>query len=400
VLLSFASIKLDLPDFYMVLAGGAQVAVEGQVHFDRYRTVMKRLNEIPGRALTKEQTSVTEKFLAACLPHVVGQANFRANPDYFRRQCTEVSTTAMLACLMPRRFGKTTATASFVGAVMLSSPRIAIVVFSPTQRQSSMLTTAIKTLIQLIAPKLDRAVTILKDNEETIVLRFDNQREYCTLCSYPSSERGVRGATGDMVIGEEFMQLDPAFFRKVIVPMLGVADTTLLCISTPLGADSYYDELVKTRDTLGQPLFEVLQITLMCNKCLAANRSFCVHLLDRQPSWKPTDRLSMMKLVMQIGVDPDDTVFLNENMGVQTALANCVFARDMLDRWNLLLPSKRTTPYKNRVYVMIDPSGGGHSEIAIICLYLVQRKEYKDGLPYTARVSFTSPMHCPCRSFA
>jgi hypothetical protein len=288
---------------------------------------------------------------------------------------------------MPRRFGKTVSTASFIAALLVSSPRINIAVFSPTQRQSSMLTGAIKTILRQIQGRIRRGMKITKDNEEVVEVRFDDQPEACEMRSLPASETGTRGTTAGVVVCEEFMQIPVDFFRKVVVPLLGVADTQILCISTPLGLDTYYVEMVQARKVDGGPLFDLLEVTLMCDACLKKKSPMCIHYLDRQPRWKPSAKLGLLREVLQIGVDDGDNTFLNENMGVRTGLSNCVFLRSSLDRWLLCPPARRERPHNDTVYVLVDPTGGGYSELAIMCVYLVPNRNRQSLLPFTIRVS-------------
>lgn len=54
--------------------------------------------------------------------------------------------------------------------------------------------------------------------------------------SFPSSVAGLKGVGAKIVILEEASRLDEAMFQEVIIPLLGVKDTTLIGISTPLEA--------------------------------------------------------------------------------------------------------------------------------------------------------------------
>ena len=95
------------------------------------------------------------------------------------------------------------------------------------------------------------------------------------------------------------------------VPLLGVANTALLGISTPMvtcphapdiahepppypnntpysGEDDYYAQLTKLQDENDRPLFKSLSIELCCPACRAkdATATQCVHRIDMLPGNK------------------------------------------------------------------------------------------------------------------
>jgi hypothetical protein len=69
-----------------------------------------------------------------------------------------------------------------------------------------------------------------------LFIKGDSPSDLRRLFSFPSSVAGLKGVGAKIVILEEASRLDEAMFQEVIIPLLGVKDTTLIGISTPLEA--------------------------------------------------------------------------------------------------------------------------------------------------------------------
>lgn len=84
------------------------------------------------------------------------------------------------------------------------------------------------------------------------------------------------------------------------MPLLGVSNTAVLGISTPLGDDNYYSQLTQIKDENNKDLFRSLSIELICPACKAkdADAVECVHRLDQLPAWKSEARQEKVKRIM------------------------------------------------------------------------------------------------------
>lgn len=79
---------------------------------------------------------------------------------------------------------------------------------------------------------------------------------------------GLKGVGGKVIVLEEASRLDKAVFTEVVVPLLGVKDTSLIAISTPLGEDNFYSSLLSAKKPNSErPLFNVCSIQLLCAEC-------------------------------------------------------------------------------------------------------------------------------------
>ena len=63
----------------------------------------------------------------------------------------------------------------------------------------------------------------------------------------------------------------------------------VLGISTPLEANNFYSQLLQAKKPDGRPLFNVLEVTTLCEECIKAGKLQCPHKTEL-PSWKTSER--------------------------------------------------------------------------------------------------------------
>tara|TARA_A100001015_G_scaffold60604_1_gene66824 strand:- start:5046 stop:5594 length:549 start_codon:yes stop_codon:yes gene_type:complete len=166
---------------------------------------------------------------------------------------------------------------------------------------------------------------------------------------------------------EEASRLDTDVFYEVVVPLLGVSNTSILAISTPLGEDNYYSQITQIKDENKRPLFKSLSIQLICDACKAKKKDAvqCVHRLDMLPSWKSEARQEKVRRIMETVPE----LYMREALGVTTSERFGVFTSGQLENLGSYLTrtSRRLDSKKDDVvFVSIDPTGGGASKLAII----------------------------------
>jgi len=150
----------------------------------------------------------------------------------------------------------------------------------------------------------------------------------------------------------------------VILPLCAVQDTVLIGISTPLDENNFYSMLLDMKKPNGDPLFNQLTISLLCDTCLAAGAMTCPH-RNALPAWKSGERQEVIANIMA----GDKAMYMRENLGIITRSDNSAFDRASIDRlytrtFNLVGAS--APPY---VYVCIDPCGGGLSAMALAACF-------------------------------
>mgnify|MGYP004205487419 CR=1 FL=1 len=176
-----------------------------------------------------------------------------------------------------------------------------------------------------------------------------------------------------MIILEEASRLDTDVFFEVVVPLLGVANTALLGISTPMGEDDYYSQLTKLSDENERPLFKSLSIELCCPACRAkdATATQCVHRIDMLPEWKSEGRHEKVKRIMASVPE----LYMREALGVVASEKFGVFTSGQTNKLAASLSGMSGTEEKMGakfngfpVFVVVDPTGGGSSKLALISM--------------------------------
>jgi hypothetical protein len=175
----------------------------------------------------------------------------------------------------------------------------------------------------------------------------------------------LRGCTADIIILEEAAHMDKQIFFQVVAPLLSVANTAILAISTPEGELNYYSQLMQLKNENDGPLFKCIQIGLSCAKCTAKGITVqCKHNKGRLPQWKNAKRQRKTETVMS----SDPEMRARELLGNIVSGTNFIFSPYM-DKFK-----KRVTDdpiqlngQPGVVHMSIDPSGGGNpSDYAIV----------------------------------
>jgi hypothetical protein len=164
-----------------------------------------------------------------------------------------------------------------------------------------------------------------------------------------------------VIILEEASRLDEAVFTEVCLPLLGVSNTSLIAISTPLEQNNFFSQLLMSKKPNGAPLFKTIQIELICAACKELKVLDCPHMASKLPSWKSIARGELVKTLMENNKD----MWLREQAGVITTRDTAAFDRISVDfAFANRFPFNLLVPQDDRMYVSIDPSGGGFSQTA------------------------------------
>ncbi len=62
-------------------------------------------------------------------------------------------------------------------------------------------------------------------------------------------------------------RIPPELFKETIAPLLLVEHTALIGITTPMDTGCDYSMMMDLKHANGDPMFNALAITLMCDKC-------------------------------------------------------------------------------------------------------------------------------------
>jgi hypothetical protein len=98
----------------------------------------------------------------------------------------------------------------------------------------------------------------------------------------------LRGVTCDIVEAEEAAFIPEATYNDVLAPLFMMDATSGLFISTVMGPDNPYTELLgRKHPKTGKPLFKKVEMTLVCKRpeCQVDPRK-CIHRIHRIPPWQ------------------------------------------------------------------------------------------------------------------
>ena len=344
-------------------AGGAVDGADDGVR--RYQLLWSNIARIEQTYLTlsKQQRHIIEEFARASLVKIVGIENYEKNPMFYMKMAQKKNRQSLSIVITPRRFGKTTATAIYVAALLLTVPSIVIAIFSTGRRASTLLLQKISQIV--LGTQQDKRV--LQSNQETLKIGGESPGETRTCHSYPSNVATLKGVGCDIGIMEEFTRCDPAVWQEVVIPLLGVNGTSIVAISTPLGEDNWYSDLIQKRRDDGTQLFNVIQYSLVCAECRRKGiSSQCAHRMDLLPPWKSEGRQKLVKFLLGNSED----MFLTEAMGEISSSKSRCFSEELIDAFLLRPQNHLPTMHKSQtVFICIDPTSGVRSELAIASLF-------------------------------
>lgn len=89
----------------------------------------------------------------------------------------------------------------------------------------------------------------------------------------------LKGVSANVIYCEEAAYMDKIVFFEVLVPLMEIAGTATICISTPLGSGNFYSELTRLVDDKGRPIFNVKHIGK-----------------EMRPPWKPLHTYNKVRL--------------------------------------------------------------------------------------------------------
>jgi hypothetical protein len=208
-------------------------------------------------------------------PDLLAEALFRADPalllpelgldpdDWMKSALRSQSDRLMMLCA--RQSGKSTCTSLIALHTLLYLPDSLILLFSPSQRQSSEL---FKKLTYYYY-KLDCPVPARQQSATTLWLNNGSRA-----VSLPADHTTVRGYSGAalVIVDEAAMVPDDLFIA--VNPMVAVSRGRLICLSTPLGKRGWFHEAWTREDEPG--LWQQIRVTAY--DCPRIDRTF----LDEQ----------------------------------------------------------------------------------------------------------------------
>lgn len=180
------------------------------------------------------------------------------------------------------------------------------------------------------------------------------------------------------MIVDELASVDIDFFVKVLVPILGQRKTSLIGLSSPEGSDNFFSQLLQLRDKQDNKLlFDSCNIELICEECKKFNlenlndMKQCVHLRHLIPPWKSEERINRLAALY----DGISHVQLNENYGIIADSSSPCYKREQLKTFIETGINYTIRHPPAGIFIGIDPSGGGASELSVVAIAIFNTKE-------------------------
>ncbi|MHA1683807.1 MAG: hypothetical protein ACTSUE_22905 [Promethearchaeota archaeon] len=152
--------------------------------------------------------------------------------------------------------------------------------------------------------------------------------------------------------------MDEDVFYSVVLPLLLMAETALLCISTMSGDDdNFYSELLDMGGEEGEEqLIEQHRFYLACESCLKQGvGGTCKHKQDRVPAWQSSEKHNLVQKLYGHRA----ALHKQEAMGVRDSNDGQCFRKDHITRLYANPRYEFVDHYPIRkIYVTIDPNAG------------------------------------------
>jgi len=166
----------------------------------------------------------------------------------------------------------------------------------------------------------------------------------------------LRGTGGDIIWLEEAAFIKDPIIYEVVLPLITVDTTALIGISTPPSDPSnYYSRLFDLKGLDDKPMFDVVTVEHDANASM-----------DEIAPWKSADKMELIQKLYAMRKGD----YEREMLGVRTTESNSVFHGGWITAF---LDNRHTlTTDVQRIYIGIDPNGGGASQMCAIAVALVR----------------------------
>jgi hypothetical protein len=342
------------------------------IGFDRVDKYMAVLNFI--RANVQGCTifyTVTDTLLrhmfSQLLPVIVGDKSYNECPKKYHAYAGLPTVPVRSFVTTARQIGKTTTMAIAIAALMCVADggMDLCKIYARTQTQAKSLLTELKSIFYRLPAHL-RPSSVETDNAHTLSILSSSNGLLVTATACPGNVEGIRGHKPRVIVVDEYQFTLPEFWTQHIWALTQVTSRVLICASTPGEPGSYMAaETTRMKNTPTQyPESVVLDFSLVCQKHRDDDVPLqCRCKLDYLPPWKNVAAIRQAQ--GQYG-DGNTADFIQEVLGEPVSAGTRIFdPRKLAHAFTQSCIELCLPPQGNAIYVAIDPSGGGESELAI-----------------------------------
>lgn len=314
--------------------------------------------------------SVTDHFLkhmyAQLLPVIVGDDRFNDCPSKYFEYANLSLVPVRSFTVTARQIGKTTTMAIMIAAlacVAEGGPDFCKI-YAVGAKQAMKLLTDVKN-IYFNLPMTLRQQKVLKTNQSELSVVSTSNNQALTITAAPGNIEGIRGHNPRVIFVDEFQFTLPDFWTQHVFPLLSVENRILIAASTPGLAGSFMAAKTQEYKNAPQayPAIRVLDFSLVCNAHRESNRPLeCRCKLHLLPPWKSP--ASLKEKMLEYG-DAKSADFVQEVLGEPVSCGKTIFDPRLIKACFEKTHEIGNNIQGDVIYVAIDPSGGGESELAI-----------------------------------
>jgi hypothetical protein len=188
--------------------------------------------------------------------------------------------------------------------------------------------------------------------------------------------QGVRGFKAHVVLIDEANFTDKALFLQAVFPTLVQRKAVCIMITTPDNPDSFFMQLVHSKDEKGRPRMPLMTVGGPCSECVRLRREKrCLHTWYEQPPWKDPELYERIRFAWKFDQETD----ARENLARVMDVSRGRFGAKLVESL-FAAPLFSLTGRPNGVYLAADPSAGGESDFGLAAGYFI-------GETFVVRVS-------------
>lgn len=314
--------------------------------------------------------------VAQLLPVIVGDTAFLENPGVYYQYAQIPVVPVRSFITTARQIGKTTTMAIAITALLCVADGMDLCkIYARTQNQAVNLLTEVKSIFFRLPTEL-RPAQVLKQNETVLSVVSESNGQACVVSASPGNVEGIRGHKPRVIVVDEYQFTLPEFWTQHIWALTQVTSRILICASTPGTPGSYMaaeTNKMKIHPIL-YPESRVLDYSLVCQRHRDDDTPLlCRCKLEFLPPWKNVSAIRQAQ--GQYG-DGNSGDFIQEVLGEPVSSGTRIFdPKKVAATFSSSPETISHTPQGYALYVAIDPSGGGESEMAICSILYTHQSQ-------------------------
>ena len=349
--------KRLVPNYRMNSAKKKQSEVAGAEHWFEFKEILEIIESNTSR-LSSQQREIMDSFAAQSVAHIVGHENFQANPLYFTELAHITHVYPFTNCVATRRFGKSKVMSLFAAVCVLAAPSVRITIFSTGLRASVALLDDTKAYLAGYPP----AKKFITMNNTRMLELTMGPRDIRRVQGLAGGISGNKGVGGKILILEELTQIKMDYYMEVILPLITVALTTILAITTPKGEDNAHTREFLRQKNNKDKIFNILEFSLVCDRCKERGESIeCQHNMHKLPPWKSQLRQRLLKKLMS----DVPKMYEQEGLGNPGEYTDRCFTAANIEAIATNPPVTSHNTLQHKLFLSIDLTGGRQSNFAI-----------------------------------